>query len=197
MHDDEASTTESRGIPRRTIVKGAAWSIPAIAVAVAAPAQAASTPSVPVKLAVSYARVGRAGGGGDAGTVGAGNRLFFDVTIVNNGTSDATDGVIAAIDLDSDTTDPNSISVGSETAGWTESGRSTYMGPAGLTRRVINFISPMPLKVGESRNIRVYFAIAQVVTGTRTMTASIHPSSLTNDDGIDNYGDSQPYTVTT
>ncbi|MGC0369307.1 hypothetical protein [Microbacterium sp. SLBN-111] len=45
MQDEEGTTQERRGIPRRTIVTGAAWSVPVIALAVAAPAASASAPT--------------------------------------------------------------------------------------------------------------------------------------------------------
>ncbi len=42
MTDEETTPTESRGLSRRTIVQGAAWSVPVIAAAVALPLAAAS-----------------------------------------------------------------------------------------------------------------------------------------------------------
>lgn len=48
------STSEKTGLSRRTVMTGAAWSLPAIAVAVAAPGAAASDPPVaPTDIAVT------------------------------------------------------------------------------------------------------------------------------------------------
>lgn len=47
-HDDRSSLHPPRGpLSRRTLMKGAAWAVPAVAVAVAVPIAAASTPGVP------------------------------------------------------------------------------------------------------------------------------------------------------
>ena len=44
QRNDAATPTKTSGIERRTLVKGAAWSLPVIALAVGAPAASASTP---------------------------------------------------------------------------------------------------------------------------------------------------------
>lgn len=77
MNNNEGNSTESTGIHRRTIVKGAAWSIPVIAAAVAAPNATAST-TAPCPTGVvdwtSYTR--------NSATSASGNAILSDGTLI-------------------------------------------------------------------------------------------------------------------
>jgi hypothetical protein len=69
MHD-----TVKSGISRRTVVKGAAWSVPAIVVATAAPAMAA-TPIVTIGVGLACKHPG----------AGDEKHYHFELTVTNNG----------------------------------------------------------------------------------------------------------------
>lgn len=56
-----SDNTENQGITRRNVVKGAAWSVPVIAVAVATPLAAASGPTEtdPPKIPIACTKAGK------------------------------------------------------------------------------------------------------------------------------------------
>lgn len=97
MQEKDAVTNESPGIHRRTIVKGAAWSLPVIAVAVAAPAATASTTScVDTPEDASFVNIAWNDYANGSNAIGSHNGshlygpntpLFTDLRLVNNGPS--------------------------------------------------------------------------------------------------------------
>ncbi|MFF0909477.1 hypothetical protein ACFWZW_02170 [Microbacterium enclense] len=89
------------GMKRRTILAGAAWSVPAIAVATASPAFAATTTTKKADIQITSVQWNAQGGTSavpaDA-TFNADNGLFVDATVRNNG-PDTITGVSVAISL--------------------------------------------------------------------------------------------------
>ncbi len=91
------SDSTTAGPSRRTVVKGAAWSIPVIAAAVAAPLATASTvPAVQPDLAITWLQTGPTNGvvqywaaNGEPG-YHAGKQLTYHIQVTNKGDAAAT-----------------------------------------------------------------------------------------------------------
>lgn len=114
------SSKKPDGITRRTIVKGAAWSLPVVAVAVAAPRASASVDDcsdVPINVtAVSHAWSDGNGGKDAIGSVNGthvfkgGQSLFTDFTMQNTGQAVVT-GYQYAWTVETNTVDTSSVQV--------------------------------------------------------------------------------------
>lgn len=89
MSEIEQQNVTSTRINRRTVVKGAAWSVPVIAAAIAAPAASASTASTDLAVAFGGSRVINLT---LLGTVGVNVTLANTLTISNIGSSPSTGG---------------------------------------------------------------------------------------------------------
>jgi len=118
---DDWTVPNPDGLSRRTIVKGAAWTVPTIAIAAAAPSAAASTSDpcldIPLDLeAVSMAWDDTAGGANAIGTYngahvyGGDAFLFTDFTMKNNGPQ-AVAGFQAAWSVETNTINPDLTSM--------------------------------------------------------------------------------------
>lgn len=111
----------TRGVQRRSIVKGAAWTVPVIAVATAAPAAAASTPTNCSNLITNLHATGNAWNDGANGANASGSHngwavydanssLFADLYFENNGQTTVT-SLTAATSLEMGAHDSTSFTV--------------------------------------------------------------------------------------
>ncbi|MEK0155878.1 hypothetical protein [Arthrobacter oryzae] len=94
----EVTSSEEGGLSRRRIVKGAAWSVPVIAAAIAAPAASASGPTTVTILGAGSAITFVGGGKGGSGPTGfqvdnAVGTFSGSVTITPTGTVHAKIGI--------------------------------------------------------------------------------------------------------
>lgn len=103
---DQAVENSSYGFERRKLLKGAAWSVPVIAMAVASPAAAAST--VDWNVAVSRS----------CGLSIAGQSGLAGFTITNNGTAPAPGPITLTLTDGYDTTTPHLIDAAGRAAAW-------------------------------------------------------------------------------
>lgn len=103
---DQAVDNSSYGFERRKLLKGAAWSVPVIAMAVAAPAAAAST--VDWNVAVSRG----------CGLSIAGQSGLAGFTITNDGTAPAPGPITLTLTDGYDTTTPHLVDAVGRAAAW-------------------------------------------------------------------------------
>lgn len=184
-------------------MKGAAWSVPVLAAAVAVPARAASVPATPVTADLQMVSIAwmPQGGPGDVPPPGpdgrptftAGSGLFVDVTIRNNGPDPVT-GLRCLVSFTyqgHDTSSGTPLSPHTPTTGWSY---VTNYDQSGL-RRVFMFDNPsITLAPGQSTVIRVLYSTTTIPghldQGTRPYAAvgatgaNVTDPNLGNNDGF-------------
>jgi hypothetical protein len=142
---------EKRGMSRRTVLAGAAWSVPVIAVATAAPAMAASPPVIVDFDGLACKHPGASGTPGDPG--GAEFKTYhFDLTVENTTLTDVT-------------VDITSFTVNGVTAGTIVSFPAEPISvPAGTTISFYVHVGPYP----DSANANATICYTYTPTGGET-----------------------------
>lgn len=154
--DDKNSTAQDRtGIPRRTIMKGAAWSIPAIAVAVAAPAASASTTCTTSVGIFSMDLYPTAVHNGEP-LYRANDEPFVDLVLANVGDCDLAAGAFYVQISQPSALIPNYVGVAS---GWNMIGTATTSDGIAYIR----LANASPLPAGAQMPLRQYLHVAGVL----------------------------------
>lgn len=175
----QAGVDSGHGVDRRTLLKGAAWSLPVAAVSVSTPLAAASTaPGVFDLVYVTGPDV-------SSTTVSPGDTPFVDFTVQNTGPDDAPSALVT-FSVPSANNDPGATSAlpnDGASPGWTLSAEFSEAG-----RDYYSFImAPMP--VGQ-QVVRWRHVVGGAVNTSYTINANLSITSDETDTG--NNGGSQP-----
>lgn len=164
MSENEIQNPASAGLNRRSVVKGAAWSVPVIAAAIAAPAASASTPSTDLSVAFGGEQVIRIR---IAGVVNANVTLANTLTISNIGGLPSTGGETVAVNYP--------VTLGSGVTLVSDSGLATVsLVPNGF----IITLPAIPAGGSEVFRLGLVSLPVGVLGGTETITAALSAADL-------------------
>ncbi|AJM77110.1 hypothetical protein [Rathayibacter toxicus] len=153
----EHSLIQAGDVQRRTLVSGAAWTIPVAAAALATPASAASQQKS-TDLQITSLQWNAQGGTGQVpadATFNADNGLFVDADVKNNGPDSITGIKISlSLNFNAHQMDPANTHYPTASTGWNYS--TSYN--QGTTNRVVEFVnSGQTLAPGETVRVRINY----------------------------------------